>query len=528
MPQSPFSSGYSFLPGHERPNSPPAFVSGQCDPGMTIDVSLHLRGQNADELDRIVQQIIQNPSAPRVPLAEFASRFGASQQDIEAVQQFASAQGLAIKEIDAARRTIVLSGSADLISAAFRVRLLPCQPDGSIYHAPADGVQLPSGLQNIVLGVFGLDNRPLAVPHFRLLANAKAAATGDQSYNPTDVAKFYNFPTDVTGKGETIGFIELGGGYQQSDLDTYFKGLGISPTPPVSAVSVDGGTNTPSGDPNSADGEVMLDIEVAGAVAPGAQFKVFFAPNSDQGFIDAVTTAIHDANVSIISISWGQAESGFSDQSRTAFNDAFQSSVALGKTIFAACGDNGSSDGQTDGKNHVDFPSSSPYVTGCGGTTLQTSGSSVTSETVWNEQARSLGSTGGGVSDYFPLPAYQQNSNVPPPQQSGGGRGVPDVAGDADPATGYKVLVDGSSSVSGGTSAVAPLFAGLTALINEARRAKGMQALGFANTLFYQNPQAFRDITVGNNGAFSAGPGWDPTTGLGSPNGQMLRQALGG
>jgi kumamolisin len=495
---------------------------------MNIDVSLRLRRQNADELSRIVQQIIQDPNSPRVPSDEFSRRFGAGQEDIAAVQQFAAAHGLAVKEIAADRRTIVLSGSVERMSAAFQVRILPCQQDGGVYHAPADGVQLPSGLQGIVQGVFGLDNRPLAMPHFRLLANAKAAAAGDQSYNPTDVAKLYNFPTDVTGKGQTIGFIELGGGYQQSDLDTYFSGLGITPSPTVSAVSVDGGTNTPSGDPNSADGEVVLDIEVAGTVAPGAQFKVFFAPNTDQGFLDAVTTAIHDTATSIISISWGQAESGFSDQSRTSFNDAFQSAVALGKTVFSASGDSGSSDGQTDGKNHVDFPSSSPYVTGCGGTKLQSTGGAVTSETVWNEAARNLGTTGGGASDYFPLPAYQQNSNVPPPQQSGGGRGVPDVAGDADPATGYNVLVDGTNSVSGGTSAVAPLFAGLTALINEARSSKGQQPLGFANTLFYQNPQAFNDITSGNNGAFSAGPGWDATTGLGSPKGQALRQALGG
>jgi kumamolisin len=246
--------------------------------------------------------------------------------------------------------------------------------------------------------------------------------------------------------------------------------------------------------------------------------------------MDAVSNAIQDSEVSIISISWGEAESEWTAQTLNAFNQLFQDAVTLGKTIFVASGDNGSTDGVTDGQNHVDFPASSPYVVGCGGTTLEASanGSAIESETVWNEDAQGEGATGGGVSDVFPLPTYQANANIPAPQNSNGGRGVPDVSGDADPETGYSVLVDGATQVIGGTSAVAPLYAGLFARINEALRGQNKPRVGFVNPQLYQFPDAFNDITSGNNGAFQAGPGWDAATGLGSPNGNSLLTDLSG
>jgi kumamolisin len=277
---------------------------------------------------------------------------------------------------------------------------------------------------------------------------------------------------------------------------------------------------------NSADGEVLLDIEVVGAVAPGAKIVVYFAPNTSQGFQDAFTTAIHDATnkPSVISVSWGGAESTWTAQSMIALDSAAQDAAALGVTICAASGDNGSSDGVSDGGNHVDFPASSPNILACGGTSLQSSNGAITSETVWNDGAQG-GASGGGFSVQFPLPVWQANAGITPP--SGGGRGVPDVAGDADPDTGYQVLVDGESIVVGGTSAVAPLWSGLIALMNE----KLGKPLGFFQPSLYGLPSssgALHDITSGSNGAFSAGPGWDATTGLGSPDGENLLQALSG
>jgi kumamolisin len=302
-------------------------------------------------------------------------------------------------------------------------------------------------------------------------------------------------------------------------LSTYFAGLGIA-EPRVTAVSVDGATNSPN-DPN-ADGEVALDIEVAGAIAPGANIAVYFTTNTSQGFLDALTTAIHDtANgpPSVVSISWGSPESNWTAQSMTAFDEACQSAAALGITITVASGDNGSSDGGSG--NNVDFPASSPHVLGCGGTELIATNSVIQQEIVWNDQAQGGGASGGGVSTVFTLPPWQMKSNVPTAPSSGGGRGVPDVAGDASPETGYNVFYDGKSAVVGGTSAVAPLWAALIALLNQQRGSN----IGFANVTLYQNAEnGFHDITQGNNGSYSAGTGWDACTGLGSPIGNQLSQ----
>jgi kumamolisin len=341
------------------------------------------------------------------------------------------------------------------------------------------------------------------------------------------VAQLYQFPTGATGAGQTIALIELGGGYQQSDLTTFFSNLGITP-PQVTAISVDSATNQPTGDPNSSDAEVLLDIEVSGAVAPGAAIAVYFAPNTSQGFLDAITTAVHDqtTNPNVISISWGGAESTWTSQAMQSYDQAFQDAVALGVMVCTASGDDGSDDDQTDGQAHVDFPSSSPNVLSCGGTTLESSNGNIQSEVVWNDGSGN-GASGGGVSEIFPLPTYQQSANVPVSVNTGFvGRGVPDVAGDADPNTGYNVEVDGQAIVVGGTSAVAPLWSALIALLNQQLG----KSVGFLNNSIYGalSTTGFNDIVSGNNGAYSAGPGWDACTGWGSPIGTALLSGLGG
>jgi kumamolisin len=293
----------------------------------------------------------------------------------------------------------------------------------------------------------------------------------------------------------------------------------------VTAVSVDEGKNSPGSD---ADGEVMLDIEVAGAIAPGANIAVYFAPNTDQGFIDAITDAVHDTTrkPSVLSISWGGPEDSWSQQARDAMNAALQDAAAMGVTVTVAAGDDGSTDGVTDGKQHVDFPASSPFSLACGGTKLTDSGTKIPSEQVWNELTKNEGSTGGGVSTFFPLPDYQKNAGVPKNvDTSFVGRGVPDICGDADPETGYLIRVDGQTEVIGGTSAVAPLWAALAALLNQQLG----KPIGFVNPKLYALPAAsFFDVVTGNNGAYKAGPKWDACTGLGSPNGTAIASALAG
>jgi kumamolisin len=257
---------------------------------------------------------------------------------------------------------------------------------------------------------------------------------------------------------------------------------------------------------------------------------VYFGPNTDQAFIDAISAAAHATPTPIvISISWGGPEESWSQQSRTALDQAMSDAAALGITVTVAAGDNGSSDGENDGKNHCDYPASSPYALACGGTRLEadTSTGAISSETVWND-GPGAGSTGGGVSTLYPLPSWQASAGVPAAPASTGGRGVPDVAGDADPKTGYQVLVDGKQAVYGGTSAVAPLWAALIARLAQSTGTKFglIQPLLYSGVTAGKDVAGFNDITSGSNGAYSAGPGWDACTGLGSPSATDLLNRL--
>jgi len=451
---------------------------------------------------------------------EYAAIHGADAGDMAAIEKFAHTHGLTVMELHAESRRIVLSGPAWAMQEAFGVKLSHyAVRGGPQYRSHSGSIQLPAEIHAAVMAVLGLDNRPIAKPHFRVHKKKKAAAPA--SFTAVQLAGLYNFPTGVTGAGQTIAILELGGGYSAADLNTYFSGLKLQ-TPAVTAVSVDKGQNTPG---SAADGEVMLDIEVAGAVAPGAKIAVYFAPNTSQGFSDGIAQAVHDTarNPSVLSISWGGPEESWSQQAISAMTGALEDAASLGVTVTVAAGDDGSSDGVTGGKAHVDFPASSPYSLACGGTKAQVVAGKLT-EQVWNETASKEGATGGGVSNIFAIPAYQTAAKVPTQVNTGfAGRGVPDVAGDADPTTGYNTIVDGKPQVIGGTSAVAPLWAGLVALLNQQLGA----SLGYFNARLYAiSPPVLNDITTGNNGAYSAGPGWDPCTGLGTPEGVALESAL--
>jgi kumamolisin len=511
------------LKGSERAAVPGARALAPADPNERLEVTMLVRRRARQDFAARVAACLSGRAPPDTYLSrdEFAKRHGADPADLAAIRAFAAAHGLAVEQEDAARRTVVLSGTAAQFSAAFHVQLFQMSDARGSFRGRTGAILLPADLADIVEGVLGLDSRPQASPHFRI---RHPAARAPVSYTPIQVASAYGFPSG-TGQGQSVAIIELGGGFKLEDLDTYFKGLGVR-TPSVVAVSVDHATNAPTNDANGPDGEVMLDVEVVGAIAPQANIVVYFAPNTDAGFLDAITTAIHDTThkPSVISISWGGPESSWTAQAMTAMDDAFQAAAMMGITVCAASGDNGSSDGVADGGDHVDFPASSPFALACGGTSLMASGGSITSETVWNDGAN-RGASGGGVSSFFALPPWQTGLKAVTNQGQSTAlskRGVPDVAGNADPQTGYDVRIDGTNTVIGGTSAVAPLWAALIARINQLSGRPG----GYLNPVLYQNRQALRDITSGNNGDFDAAEGWDACTGLGSPNGAALASVI--
>jgi kumamolisin len=506
------------LPGSERAPAPGVTATTKKIPAdALIEATLILRRKA-----EVPPEVLENRISP----ARFAERYGADPADVELVVRRLSELGATIVESSAAERRVRISGPSSIVSRIFGATLADVTSDGpfgtTVSHRHRTGLlSVPSDLSGIVTSVLGLDDRPQASALFRI---AKPSATAT-SYTPPQLGTIYDFPADTDGSGQTVAIIELGGGYAQSDLDAYFAELGI-PTPNVTAVGVDGGTNVAGKDPNGADGEVLLDIEVIGSLAPGADIVVYFAPNTDAGFVDAVTQAAHATPTPVaISISWGQSEDEWTADARTSFDDALVDAAALGVTVTAAAGDDGSSDNETDGAVHVDFPASSPHALACGGTTLEANATTgkVKSETVWNNGTGN-GATGGGVSDTFPLPAWQDTVGVPTLSGGKTGRGVPDVSAVADPQTGYKVRVDGKDIVIGGTSAVAPLWAALVArLVQSTGTPIGLaQPRLYGKTKKAADATGFRDITKGNNGAYKAGPGWDACTGLGVPNGTKL------
>ena len=523
------------LRGSERTIPEDARILGDAHPAEQIRALVQLRQPNEAELDARLSGFVHahaagTPSPTPLTREEWAAQFGATTDDIDAVRTFAREHGLQVVEVNVAAATVTLEGSVEQFCRAFDTHLHRVAHGDCEYRGRSGPLRLPDALQDVVVAVLGLDSRPQAAPHFRFvplptgpvepggIRPARAAPTA--SYTPVQLAQLYGFPQG-DGAGQCIAFIELGGGYREDDLRAYFQELGV-PMPKVTAIPVGQGANRPTGDPGGPDGEVMLDLEVAGAAAPGATLAVYFTVNTDAGFVQAINAAIHDTKLrpSVVSISWGAPESAWTPQAMQAVNAALQSAATMGVTVCAASGDSGSSDGQPDRADHVDFPASSPYALACGGTSVRASGNRIAEETVWNDGARG-GAGGGGVSTVFALPSWQQGLAA---QQTGGEsvplarRGVPDVSADADPLTGYAVRVDGESGVVGGTSAAAPLWAALIARINAI---KGRPA-GYLHARLYQNPGAFNDIKQGNNGTFAAAPGWDACTGLGSPKGDAI------
>ena len=336
---------YVKVPGSQREPMPGATKSGSLDLNEVMQVTLILRPRASGSQQESLEKLVA--SGKRISRDEYQARYGADPANVQQVEVFASAHALALAQVNLAARSVVLTGRCADFQKAFNVQLDRYEYEGRSYRGRTGTVNIPAELNGIVLSVHGLDNRPQAQAHFRIANSDAGPSAAAVSYTAVQVAQAYSFPTAINGKGQTIGIVELGGGFTQSDLNIYFEGLNISPAPTVVAVSVDGAQNQPTGDTNGPDTEVMLDIEVAGAVAPSANIAVYFAPNTDAGFLDAINQAVMDTvnKPSVISISWGGPESSWTSQSLQAYNSALQSAAAMGVTVCVAAGDNGSTDG---------------------------------------------------------------------------------------------------------------------------------------------------------------------------------------
>jgi kumamolisin len=559
VPKSSSERTWVELAGSEKGLSAGSKTGAPTPPDEVFSVLIRLRRQ------RPLPALTGKAGSKHLTHAAYAAKHSARAGDINKVKLFAKRFGLAVDEVAPVERSVVLKGTAAQFSKAFRVELKTHKlANGASYRGREGKIFIPATLQGVVVGVFGLDERPVVFSHVRRgpLTAAHHAAAAQQFQTPGSIKPFYgkqlatlyNFPAGVDGSGQTIGLVEIGGGFRQVDLDNYFKQAGISKAPNISVATVPhGGSNSPQpSNKDLPDVEVLLDMEVAGSAAPGAKLVMYFGKDgSPKQTLLAVQAAVHDqsANPTVLSLSWGGKEydkslgggtqGAMEQQYQDNLNDLFQTAGTLGITVCVSSGDNASAcapvdDPQMpwDGHAHVSFPASSPLVLAVGGTHIVNDAVKPMKEETWHPGPNA--GTGGGISRFFPRPAYQQNAVTQTAVNPAGGtgRGVPDVSADAAQESGYIVVVDGESFPGsgrnppvGGTSAACPLWAALIARLNQSLHTK----LGFVNTRLYQvhaAAAALNDITQGNNGDYHAGPGWDACTGLGTPNGENLLTAL--
>jgi kumamolisin len=535
---------YVPLAGSKRELLPHSRPAGRINPSESAVITVRVRSiGDIKALEKRAYELGTQRLEDRIYLTreELAQQYGARAEDLDLVEQLTQQHNLLVVHRSAAERSIVLKGRLGDLLDAFPTHLEMYHHATGTYRGRQGEIHIPQHLDKIITSISGFDTRPKQRLGYHTQLMTASRSGGGNGVAATEYATRYKFPTEfhdmpLDGSGQTIAIIELGGGFRTSDLRAYFREIEV-PLPGVVAIAVDGGRNDPTGDPNSADGEVMLDIEVAGAVVPKAKFAIYFAPNDDQGFQSAIRTALHDEQrkPSVISISWGAPEDTLSQASRDAYHELFVQAAALGVTICAASGDHGTADESAqdwDQKIHVDHPAADDLVLGCGGTQIDDQGNDV----AWNDgtpfdvtiPGGGGWAGGGGISETFAVPAYQQNANLPKSIAIGQpGRGVPDIAMSA---VNYFLRVDTSEGASGGTSAVAPLMAALVAKLNQAKQ----KNVGFLNPFLYTNVAngVVQDVTSGTNAiknttkGYKAGLGWDDCTGLGTPDGTAILNNL--
>lgn len=576
---------YRPLEGSQRKPRPGSTLVGPADPDEKLTISIHLRRPpDAPPLPDQKHWAATPPGRRKYATREEMARVqSATALDLQKVEEFARTHGFRIVQSSSGRRLVQIAGTVRQANKAFAAELVRFHSPTAKerYRTHLEPVHLPADLQGIVVGVFGLDNRRMA----RHLYDGPPTLGPRHNYAPgiyremgiREVAALYGFPLDPrngNAAGQTVAVLEFSGpgydypttGLAQSDVNGFVANL-LGPSfnaPTIGNVSIDGAPIQPGmgywlfGTP---DVEVALDIEVVVAVAQGASVVAYYAPMTEQGWADAISYIVYDSanspNVLSISYGWPEIETAGSEgtwpfawtaMAVQTVSSWFQQASAVGMTILVASGDTGSFCDQAPGSGPgampavVGYPASDPWVVSCGGTTLlnvQDPLGMTFDEVTWNDDR---GATGGGVSEINPLPFWQSGAGVPTSLNSGfAGRGLPDIAGNASPYSGYDLWLFGAQTlgvfgpgtgIAGGTSAVAPLYASLIAILNS----KLGFSLGYLNPMLYAlgGTPVFNDIDDGANNqyqntnclSFSSGPGWDACTGWGSIRGAKLLAAL--
>jgi kumamolisin len=528
---------YHSLKGSEHPHPVGHKKLKPTSGSEEVTVTLMLRRK----LGHATQQTGRNAARPT--REAFAEQRGADPKELAEVGDFAKNAGLKVVDSDAAKRMVIVRGPADAVNKAFNVTLNDYEYERGQYRSHDGAVRLPSNVAGYIEAVVGLTNRQVHARHY---STAKRRPTKDpvntQPLTPAQVAKFYDFP-DGDGASQTIGLYEMQtqegpAGYAKSDIAATMEALGGLPMPDIIDVSVDDVNNS-----GQSDGETGLDITVAGALAPKATIVVYFTGGETQNILHSLQMMIHPKagqpmpNIISISYGWGpddEGSAGFSDSEFVQLTQLFEDAATNKISVFVSSGDSGAQIENTT-EAQASYPASDVWVTACGGTTIGNVQGTTFDEYVWNDiGAAGPGATGGGVSARFPVPGYQEGISIPVRLSTGkAGRGLPDISGNASENSGYLQVINGSTPQPvGGTSAVAPLYAGLMARIN----ANLGHSVGFLNPILYSlSASAFRDIvgapgpannTFGHVKGYPAGTGWDACTGLGSVLGQALQTAL--
>jgi kumamolisin len=538
------------MPHVQLPNSTHTLPAGsivqrKTNPHQWIEVTLGVARKHA--IPDLSAMEKQKPRERKyLTRDQLEAQYGADPAALNKITAYAEAHHLQVTRVEPGAARVRLAGTVEDVSAAFDVTLFDYQQEKlGKFHGHTGPVSVPSELAGAVTGVFGFNNhRHLRRNHSagtaHVLSPAAAAAPGRLWFEPQEMASVYDFPAG-TGQGQCIGILEFGGGIEDSGLAAFFAKVGIK-KPAVLAISVDQVASDPSSDPDST-GEVMLDIEMAGALAPDAKLAVYFSTFDEKGLIDAISAVISDKSndPSVVSMSWGWDENQpfqnsilWTPAAIQHISESFLAAAQLGITVCVSTGDDGSEAQMRDGRAHVNYPATDPSVLAVGGTTLhkkQGAKPAIANEVVWNDGPGS--GTGGGISDDIPRPSWQSAIKLKSINPGNFvGRGIPDVAANSDPKTGYLTYSGGKFGIVGGTSAAAPLWAALIAICNQELQAR----VGNFNALLYSTigpNKVLRDITRGNNdtdgllnGQYKAGPGWDPCTGWGTPDGQKLLAAL--